>query len=37
VRAFLHAPPGLRSEGHNVMLYRNGLPEVEVAIEVGSK
>jgi hypothetical protein len=35
VWAFLAATPGLRSEGHNIMLYRNGIPEVEVAVEVG--
>jgi len=35
VWAFLRAKPGLRTEGHNVMLYRNGAPGVEVAVEVG--
>jgi effector-binding domain-containing protein len=35
VWAFLAATPGLRSEGHNIMLYRSGIPEVEVAVEVG--
>jgi effector-binding domain-containing protein len=35
VWAFLRATPGLRTEGHNVMLYRNGVPGVEVAVEVG--
>lgn len=35
VWAFLHATPGLRTEGHNVMLYRNGVPGAEVAVEVG--
>ena len=32
---FLRATPGLWTEGHNVMLYRNGIPGVEVAVEVG--
>ena len=35
VWAFLRATPGLRTEGHNVMLYRGGIPGVEVAVEVG--
>ncbi len=35
VWAFLRATPGLRTEGHNVMLYRSGIPGVEVAVEVG--
>ena len=35
VWAFLRATPGLRADGHNVMLYRRGLPGVEVAVEVG--
>jgi hypothetical protein len=35
VWAFLRATPGLRSEGHNVMLYRHKVPNVEVAVEVG--
>ena len=35
VWAFLGSTPGLRGDGHNVMLYRNGLPDVEVAVEVG--
>ena len=35
VWAFLGATPGLRTEGHNIMLYRNDVPEVEVAVEVG--
>jgi hypothetical protein len=35
VWAFLRATPGLRTDGHNVMLYRNGLAEGEVAVEVG--
>jgi effector-binding domain-containing protein len=32
---FLAVTPGLRTDGHNVMLYRRGIPEVEVAVEVG--
>jgi len=35
VWAFLRATPGLRTEGHNVMLCRSGIPGVEVAVEVG--
>jgi hypothetical protein len=35
VWAFLGRTPGLRNEGHNVMLYRNDVPEVEVVVEVG--
>ena len=35
VWAFLAARPGLRTGGHNVMLYRNGLPGIELAVEVG--
>jgi effector-binding domain-containing protein len=35
VWAFLGSRPSLRGNGHNVMLYRNGLPEVELAVEVG--
>jgi hypothetical protein len=35
VWAFLSATPGLRAEGHNVMLYRNGLPGIELSVEVG--
>src|SRR5437867_8076922 len=35
VWALLRARPGLRTEGHNVMLYRSGIPGVEVAVEVG--
>jgi len=35
VWAFLRATPGLRTDGHNVMLYRNGRREGEVAVEVG--
>ena len=35
VWAFLRARPGLRADGHNVMLYRHNIPGVEVAVEVG--
>src|SRR5260370_10624157 len=35
VWAFLGATPGLRTDGHNIMLYRNGLAKGEVAVEVG--
>lgn len=35
VWAFLAATPGLKTDGHNVMLYRTGLPEFQVAVEVG--
>jgi hypothetical protein len=35
VWAFLGANPGLRAGGHNVMLYRNGVPEAEAVVEVG--
>jgi hypothetical protein len=35
VWAFLRATPGLRTEGHNVMLYRHNVPGVQVAVEVG--
>jgi effector-binding domain-containing protein len=35
VWAFLGATPGLRTDGHNVMLYRSDVPDVEVAVEVG--
>lgn len=35
VWAFLGATPGLRTDGHNVMLYRRGVPGVEVMVEVG--
>ena len=35
VWAFLGPQPRLRADGHNVMLYRRGLSEVEVAVEVG--
>jgi effector-binding domain-containing protein len=32
---FLRATPGLWTGGHNVMVYRDNVPEVEVAVEVG--
>jgi effector-binding domain-containing protein len=35
VWAFLRSTPGMRTEGHNVMLYRNGIRAGEVAVEVG--
>jgi effector-binding domain-containing protein len=35
VWAFLRATPGLRADGHNVMMYRDGLAKGEVAVEVG--
>jgi hypothetical protein len=35
VWAFLGTRPGLRTDGHNVMLYRTGVPGVEVVLEVG--
>jgi len=35
VWAFLRARPGLRTEGHNVMLYRKGPPGFDLAVEVG--
>jgi effector-binding domain-containing protein len=35
VWAFLRATPGLHTDGHNVMLYRRGVPGVEIAVEVG--
>ena len=35
VWAFLRATPGLRTDGHNVILYRHNVPDVEVAVEVG--
>ena len=35
VWAFLGATPGLRTDGHNVMLYRPGGPDAEIAVEVG--
>jgi effector-binding domain-containing protein len=35
VWAFLGATPGLRTDGHNVMLYRHNVPDTEVAVEVG--
>jgi hypothetical protein len=35
VWAFLRATPGLRTDGHNVMLYRHTRPGATVAVEVG--
>ena len=35
VWAFLRVTPGLRADGHNVMLYRNGASDLEVLVEVG--
>jgi len=35
VWAFLRASPALRTDGHNVMLYRHNVPGIEVAVEVG--
>jgi effector-binding domain-containing protein len=35
VWALLRATPGLRTDGHNVMVYRTGTPDVEVAVEIG--
>lgn len=35
VWTFLGATPGLRTDGHNIMLYRRDVPGVEVAVEVG--
>jgi len=35
VWAFLRAAPGLRTDGHNVMLYRSGPSAGQVAVEVG--
>jgi effector-binding domain-containing protein len=35
VWAFLGATPGLRTDGHNVMLYRNDVPDPEFMVEVG--
>jgi len=35
VWAFLRTRPGLRTNGHNVMLYRHNGPGIEVAVEVG--
>jgi effector-binding domain-containing protein len=35
VWAFLRATPGLRTDGHNIMLYRDNEPDSEVAVEVG--
>jgi effector-binding domain-containing protein len=35
VWAFLRTRPGLRTKGHNVMLYRKGFHDADVAVEVG--
>ena len=35
VWSFLGSAPGLRTDGHNVILYRNNVPGAEVAVEVG--
>ena len=35
VWAFLRATPGLRTEGHNVMLYRHKVPGIELSVEIG--
>jgi effector-binding domain-containing protein len=35
VWAFLRSTPGLRTDGHNVMLYKRNVPGVELAVEVG--
>ena len=35
VWAFLRPRPRLRAEGHNIMLYRHGLTEAAVEVEVG--
>jgi len=35
VWAFLRARPALRTGGHNVMVYRANIAEVELAVEVG--
>jgi effector-binding domain-containing protein len=35
VWAFLRVTPGLRTDGHNVFLYKNDGSEVELAVEVG--
>ena len=35
VWAFLGASPGLRTDGHNVMLYRDAGPGTELVVEVG--
>ncbi len=37
VWAFLRATPGLHTDGHNVMVYRNNVPGVELAAEVGAQ
>jgi effector-binding domain-containing protein len=35
VWAFLRATPGLHTDGHNVFLYRNNIPGVDLAVEIG--
>jgi effector-binding domain-containing protein len=35
VWAFLSTTPGLRTDGHNVMVYRSGIRAGELAVEVG--
>ena len=35
VWAFLRRTPGMRTEGHNVMMYRSGIRAGDVAVEVG--
>ncbi len=35
VWTFLGSRPGLRTDGHNVVVYRRDIPDVEVAVEVG--
>jgi effector-binding domain-containing protein len=35
VWSFLGATPGLRTDGHNVMLYNDGGPDTELTVEVG--
>ena len=35
VWAFLRATPDLHTDGHNVFLYRNNVPGIELAVEIG--
>jgi effector-binding domain-containing protein len=35
VWALLRTTPGLRADGHNVMVYRDNVPDAELAVEVG--
>src|SRR5205807_8581625 len=37
VWVFLRATPGLRADGHNVMLYRTGASHLAVLVEVGGQ